>query len=355
MKLIDLGYEEWQSAITQQTEKEKPYLFQTVQRAVPDMDGFIKFLASIELNLKEYFLPRPSIIIVEVEEEEISTSDPQIKIIQQSSFNPWGIEDNSIQSIIVSPPYWNLKKYEIPDVIIGGNLSCKHKFVKKGKYGSFCTSCNAWEGQYGWEPTPELYIDHTLLWCQDAWRSLKKDGIFFLNFGDSYLDKCQLLIPERIAIALQDDGWILRNRIVWLKGNATPHPVKDRFSNKSEIIFFFVKSQKYVFNLDSVREPHKTDCNNWNRNKLGKNPGDVWIFNTQRAKLGHCAMMPEKLVKQLILCSTRVGDTVLDPFCGSATTLMVANQLGRTAYGIDLGYEEVQEQRLSGVQRRIKC
>ena len=204
------------------------------------------------------------------------------------------------------------------------------------------------------------YVCHTLLWAKEAWRVLRNDGVFFLNLADSYAgsggsggdynsggiregqpkykqaknqyqSKCQLLIPHRVAIALLDDGWCLRNTIIWHKTSAMPESVTDRFSKKYEYIFMFTKQEKYYFDLDSIREPHKEvsierlkravgNSNKWvngasgqqkhglsqprpnykdrigsmqskefdgadylcgNLNPLGKNPGDVWNIPTQ--------------------------------------------------------------------------
>ncbi|MEO0118685.1 MAG: site-specific DNA-methyltransferase [candidate division WOR-3 bacterium] len=164
----------------------------------------------------------------------------------------------------------------------------------------FCRKCGAWYGQLGLEPTIDLYISHILLITAELKRILKKEGTFFLNLGDSYSGshqgfglkrgvgekenlikkaiylkkyghtigrappnaksriprKCLMGIPWRIVIAMMDEqGWILRNDNIWFKINALPESVKDRFSVKHEYIFFFVKNQKYYFNLDAVREP----------------------------------------------------------------------------------------------------
>lgn len=362
-------------------------------------------------------------------------------IHQQSVFERWNIDDESVNSIITSPPYYALRKYAIPDVIIGGNKECKHEWGKEFKakqsgggwanpdyiggqkkdwdlgevsQGNFCVLCNAWKGQHGLEPTPygneHSYVEHTRLWAKEAWRVLKKDGIFFLNLADSYpsgggkaveqsykrqsaidtgaypdyspsaklrqsIPKCQLLIPHRVAIALIDDGWVLRNTICWFKSNAMPESVTDRFSKKYEYIFMFTKSPKYYLDLDAVRE--KCSSVNKLRNKnselsnngyigdrfskgerpeqhpLGKNPGDVWQVPTQPSGLSHYAMWPEKLVERMIKCSTKAGDTVLDCFCGSATTLKVAEELQRIGIGIDLGYQDISKKRTANIQKKM--
>ena len=367
------------------------------------------------------------------------------KIFHQSVFDKWHIEDNSIQTIITSPPYWGLRKYNIPDIIIGGDINCEHEFVEqdyirgndktagekqKSNLGSvnrdspvknaFCIHCNAWKGQYGLEPSYKDYIEHTVLWCKEVFRVLKDNGIFFLNIGDSYQtqsgvnagknpekyanlsmnaitnhikqqdlpNKCRMLIPERIAIALIDEGWTLRNNIIWYKSNSMPESCKDRFSKKWESIFMFVKNEKYYFDLDAIRElikkssidrieafkrnnekfdknKHKygenaqsgmevlQNAQNGDWLKKGKNPGDIWQINTQPSSEKHYAMWPEKLVERMILCSTKENDIILDPFCGSATTLKVAIKNNRQALGIDLGYSDIQERKLKNIQKNI--
>ncbi len=319
-------------------------------------------------------------------------------IHHQSVFDTWPIEDNSIQAIITSPPYWGLRKYDIPDIDIG-----------------------VWKGQYGLEPSYLDYVEDTRLWMKEAFRVLKEDGILFLNIGDTYgtvsgsmgsgkytdpklskeaneaqpkkndinMHKCKLLIPHRIAIALIEDGWTLRNDILWVKPNAMPESAKDRFSKKFEYIFMFVKNEKYYFNLDAVRElqsassikraeyairtnetyenrkdvklgheyigtsPTRLGRKNMHINIMnqGKNPGDVWNINTQPSSEPHYAMWPSKLVERMILCSTKEGDIVLDPFAGSATTLKIAIKNNRKAIGIDLGYSDIQERKLSNIQK----
>ena len=350
-----------------------------------------------------------------------------------------------------------LRKYDIPDVIIGDN-DCQHEWnviTKKASGGingnvgnncdtrihykaqiSSCIHCSAWKGQYGLESTPQMYIEHTLLWAKEAWRVLKNDGIMFLNIGDSYYNptkwtnkdgaqtiakgnprdlltgrkqdcglpfKCKLMIPERIAIALVDAGWTLRNTIVWYKPNAMPESVTDRFSKKYEQIFMFTKSNDYYFDLDAVREPHKEvsierlkravgNQNKWvngtdgqtkhglsqprsnykdrigsmqnteykngdylcaKLNPLGKNPGDVWSIPTQPSSEKHYAMWAERLVERMVKCSTKTGDIVLDPFAGSCTTGIVAESLHRKFIGIELGYVDISKRRMSKIQKRL--
>ena len=138
-----------------------------------------------------------------------------MSIYYQSVFDKWPIDDGACQLIATSPPYYALRKYDIPDVVIGGDNLCQHDFEMSKDHllnlqagnpefkrtwrkeatqtinnGGFCIHCSAWKGQYGLEPKPfgdnHSYLAHTLLWAKEAWRVLRNDGIFFLNIADSY-------------------------------------------------------------------------------------------------------------------------------------------------------------------------
>lgn len=185
------------------------------------------------------------------------------------------IPDGKIDMGMTSPPYWGLRDYGI-------------------------------EGQCGLEDTPEKYIDKMVIIFHELKRILKPSGSFFLNMGDSYgghsggyypqkdelrarkrqikfkgnnMPKCLCMIPERLAWALIEDGWILRNKIIWHKPNGMPSSAKDRFTNTWEYLFFFTKNQKYYFDLDAVREPLAESVMkgilSGSRNRRNKETGDT--------------------------------------------------------------------------------
>ena len=189
-----------------------------------------------------------------------------------------------------------------------------------------------------------------------------------------------LQIPDRIVIELIDSGWLLRNDIIWHKPNGIPGSMKNRFISRYERIFMLTKKADYYSDIDAVREPYRPGsigrtergytksgvpgealpdgrdfkCRSYVLNPLGAKPADVWTYNAQRVPgVEHYAMWPEDLVERMIRCSTRPGDVVLDPFCGSGTTLRVAEALNRKGIGIDLGYEDIQKQRLKGIQKEL--
>lgn len=178
--------------------------------------------------------------------------------------------------------------------------------------------------------------------------------------------KSQLGLPWRVALALMDDGWTLRKDIVWAKANSIPESVTDRPSSTHEYIFLFAKSDRYFFDLGALRQPHKMrpqrrpagrpvdttprpegqSKQSWptaarsepgvDGHPDGRNPGSVWTLPTAQFKGGHFAVMPPELARRAVVAGCPPEGVVLDPFSGSATTGMVAEQNGRKYIGIDL-------------------
>lgn len=251
------------------------------------------------------------------------------------------LEDGSVDCIVTSPPYYGLRDY--------------------GR-----------EGQYGAEPTLEGYVEAMRdLFCELR-RVLTDDGTLWLNLGDSYNKLKQLQgVPWRVAFALQEDWWVLRNDIVWHKPNAMPESVTDRLSCRYEHFFMFSNSRQYHFDLDPIREsliyPDAADGSRGSSARRtggtygtkgdghirpqsgkysdpshsqvhprGKNPGDMWSINTQPFAGSHFAVMPQELARRAIVAGCKPGGTVLDPFSGSGTTGLVAQSNGRKYVGIDL-------------------
>lgn len=243
----------------------------------------------------------------------------------------------SVDCIVTSPPYYNLRDY--------GHAQ-----------------------QLGAESSVSEYTDNLVALFREARRVLADDGTFWLNLGDGYGDSKQLRgVPWRAALALQDDGWILRNDVIWHKPNAMPEPVKDRLSARHEHIFMFAKSVKYGFDLDPIREdlvyPDAGDGSRvfGGKNKAaslntgssarrtgraytadgskGKNPGDMWSIATTPFKGAHFATFPLEIPRRAIAAGCKPGGTVLDMFNGSGTTGAAAQALGRKYVGIDINEE----------------
>jgi site-specific DNA-methyltransferase (cytosine-N4-specific) len=303
------------------------------------------------------------------------------------------LPDDSVDCIVTSPPYYGLRDYGT-------------------------------EGQYGLEPTPADYVETMRRLFAEARRVLACDGTLWLNLGDSYaaeppgdsehgmrsstlqgknaasplresvrtagVDRSKFLprknllgIPWRVAFALQDDGWILRNELIWHKPNAMPESVRDRLSNRHEHVFMFAKSSRYWFDLDAIREPHVserakrfagtkpggasrtgkaqgigvgsrtggplTGDHSGSSHPKGRNPGDVWSINTAKYPEAHFATFPLALPTRCIKAGCKHGGTVLDPFSGSGTTGAAARQLDRRYIGVDLNpeYHELAKQRFA--------
>jgi len=151
-----------------------------------------------------------------------------------------GFPSNSVQCGVTSPPYWNLRNYNV-------------------------------DGQLGHEATPEEYVRKVVLICRELRRVLKENGILFLNLGDGHFKsdspesiyklkpKDLIGIPWRVALALQYDGWFLRSDVVWYKPNASPEgSVYDRPTRAHEYVFILTKKGRYYWDQDAVRIPNES-------------------------------------------------------------------------------------------------
>lgn len=273
--------------------------------------------------------------------------------------------DESVDLCLTSPPYFGLRNYGV-------------------------------EGQIGLEPTLKEYIDKLVLVFREVRRILKPSGVLLLNLGDSYagssmtggnaginaqggvdgftqrrqfkkvqkLDgfksKDLMMVPHRVAIALQDDGWYVRQDIVWHKPNPMPESVTDRCTKSHEYIFHLTKNERYYWNADAIKEPakwerwggqtenktHQGTAKHLGNKKINelpikddKNARSVWSITTKPYPEAHFATFPPELAKRGILAGCPKCGTVLDPFAGSGTTLNEAKDLGRIAIGVELNPE----------------
>ena len=412
----------------------------------------------------------------------------------------------SVHCVICSPPYYQLRDYGEIKSIWGGSETCNHTWQteKTSTQGgqnvennppdvggnqhnqdgrlrggddiesNRCTKCGAWHGQLGLEPSLDQYIRNIVSVGSEIKRVLREDGVWWLNMGDTfnsggsnnnstspnvggpseesatsgtdatYQRKQKMLVPYRVAISLQQDGWILRNDCTWYKQNPMPSSVKDRLNTSTERMFLLSQNQDYYFDLDAIREQYsegtkkRVSQNDWEPNfdgdkrrghpredaetlnpdqfvhPSGKNPGDVFEVSTQPFSDAHFAVYPPSLIrkpiksgcpvkvcsdcsspyerdkieadreyergneewrseanlsnpqrdhdgdwryeaeflgwKQTCDCSTDETNPgiVLDPFIGSGTTALVAEEQNRRWAGIDLNaeYVEMAEERL---------
>ena len=272
----------------------------------------------------------------------------------------------SVQTCVTSPPYYGLRDY-------GGE-----------------------KNQIGQEQTPEEFIDELVKVFSIVRDKLKDDGTLWVNIGDSYYnyrpskgksypkqtvsktkqdlpdysskrnnklsnlkEKDLIGIPWMLAFALRQDGWFLRQDIIWHKPNPMPESVRDRCTKAHEYIFLLSKSKKYYYDNIAIKEPVKQDWGTRNRTAgkyhnagtglqphsgltksyTTKNKRSVWSITNKPYKHAHFATFPPDLIEPCILAGSKEGDIVLDPFMGSGTTAMVSKQHNRHFIGCELHEE----------------
>lgn len=289
--------------------------------------------------------------------------------------------DESINCCVTSPPYYGLRDYGAA-------------------------------GQIGMETDFREYIARLVEIFEEVRRVLKSDGTLWLNLGDSYnasgrvghgtrlgykqatnrasdfgqdkprpsddslKPKDLMMIPARVAIALQDAGWYLRSDIIWHKPNPMPESVTDRPTKAHEYLFLLAKSEKYAYDSEAIKEPCIEDrpLSNWEGRKAsgepirradpgltgqtngtatltsvaGRNKRTVWTISTDPFPGAHFAVMPTALVEPCILAGCPEGGTVYDPFSGSGTVGVVALRHGRNFIGSELNpaYVEIARKRI---------
>ena len=326
--------------------------------------------------------------------------------------------DKSVQCCVTSPPYYGLRDYGT-GTWVGGDQGCPHYRTSKytedditghkamgeagqavgdAIYKSVCPLCGAVrvDEQIGIEETPEEYIQRLVDVFREVKRVLKDDGTLWVNIGDTYntnsyhkteesngygkqgtnrgsyentvdrpTAKCckpkdLIGVPWMLAFSLRNDGWYLRQDIVWYRRNPMPEPVKDRCTKAHEYIFLLSKSPTYLFNHDTMLEPADYDgrkdtvmkrIDGYDEEMPVRNKRDVWDIPVSSYRGAHFATYPEELVLPCILAGSNEGDTVLDPFNGSGTTGVVALRNNRKYVGIDLNdkYIELSEERFNDV------
>lgn len=312
-----------------------------------------------------------------------------------------------------------------------------------------CGRCGAWYGELGheglhdcagWatgEDCGQCYLCHLREVMRGIWSVLADDGIAWINLGDTYAinggagnqgktghragrrhtqvntqtrktnvaPKNLMLMPERFALAMQADGWIVRRDLIWSKPNAMPESTKDRPATAHEYVWMLVKQRHYYYDAEAVRELRTSDEDSrsfrggayvngqhdnttvgkrkdrgnvrvrapagWDTEKgahgsvhrdgraqeveyrevrPGRNLRSVWTIATQPYKEAHYATFPPRLIVPMILASTRPGDVVFDPFAGTGTVAAEADRLGRRFAGAEINPENeaLQAKRMNG-------
>tara|TARA_Y100001973_G_C5140784_1_gene302817 strand:+ start:66 stop:1052 length:987 start_codon:yes stop_codon:yes gene_type:complete len=199
--------------------------------------------------------------------------ESMIKIYQGDIFDRIkDLADRSVNTVITSPPYFNLRNY------------------------------NDEEKQLGLEDTPEEFVHNLVKVFREVKRVLRDDGTVWLNLGDSYLPNKQLgCIPFRVALALQADGWVLRQDIIWHKPNPMPESVTDRCTKSHEYIFLFSKSQKYYFDNEAIKEDVANSTEEYRSSGAKRNKRTVWTITTKPFKAAHFATFPMDLIEPCVL------------------------------------------------------
>ena len=315
------------------------------------------------------------------------------------------LDDESVHCVVTSPPYWGLRSY-------GGEA-----------------------GMIGLEETLDAHIEALVDVFRQVWRVLKSDGTLWLNVGDVYANdgkwggttggkhskalhgecvgrtkhktglkpKDLMMLPARIALALQADGWWLRSEIIWAKSNPMPESVQDRPTRAHEKIFLMTKNEKYFYDADAVCTPakasslerekrsHENSQTAWGSSngyhganpKESRKPQDpwhggkfkrhgherhhhehrtvppedqtttanlrnVWTIPVSSFKGAHFASFPPALVETCIKAGCPAGGLVLDPFGGSGTVGFVADHLNRDSVLIEINpdYAEMARKRI---------
>ena len=240
------------------------------------------------------------------------------------------------------------------------------------QYNHSCKKCGAKrvDSQIGQEDTVDGYVQKMVEVFREVRRILRDDGTLWLNLGDSYMSakncapppqtvangnarsmptdfipanrkdqdglktKDLIGIPWRVALALQADGWYLRQDIIWSKPNPMPESVADRCTKSHEYIFLLSKKPHYYYDHEAVKEPAV-----YGQEK--KNKRSVWTVNAKGYKGAHFAVYPEELVTPCVLAGCPQDGTVFDPFTGSGTTAVVALKNGRNYIGTELNPEYI--------------
>lgn len=259
------------------------------------------------------------------------------------------LKDQSINTCITSPPYWGLRDYGTGEWV-GGNADCLHKSAKKNadKTGGFtgerirkiggsennkylkhkknCPDCGATrkDNQLGMEDTPEEFTENLVKVFREIKRVLRDDGTAWLNLGDSYGKNKQLTgIPWRVAFALQQDGWYLRQDIIWHKPNPMPESVRNRCTKAHEYIFLLSKKAKYYYDHEAIKEdakypqgPNSPQSIKKGKGEFGmdtrgglskigalakRNKRSVWTVTTKPFKGAHFAAFPKDLIEPCVL------------------------------------------------------
>lgn len=321
------------------------------------------------------------------------------------------LESESVDTCITSPPYYNLRDYgkdgqigleTTPEEYIE-KLVDVFREVRRVLKSDGTLWVNIADSYAGSGKGASNYPENARKYKQGSNRG-SVGNYLSKTTSPERKPKDLIGIPWMLAFALRADGWYLRQDIIWAKPNPMPESVKDRCTKSHEYIFLLSKSPRYYFDGEAIAEPcadssmarytqnidkqagsdrvpgksngnmkavlpryggkkYTEDPEVFYRTKSGhaydfrpkRNKRDVWTVSTKPFKGAHFATFPDTLITPCILAGSRQGGIVLDPFCGSGTTLKAANDCGRNGIGIELNenYEQLIGDRIGDYTRRM--
>ena len=240
------------------------------------------------------------------------------------------IEDESIDCIITTPPYWRRRN--------------------QGTEGITANS-------------QEEFLEHLMATMAQAWRVLKPEGSLWLNLGDDTTDGFVQCLPWRLVLDMIDrQGWHLVNEVIWNKIKTSPQGSQDHLRKVHESMFHLVKNDDFYYNDEELRHTYglivrndsknrgKTD-KSAKRNQQGIIPSDVWTIATQHSGTARYRIAPDMLYRLPIVATCPREGIVLDPYCGSGTACKIAYELNRRSIGIDTNAEFIRQAR-SGIEQK---
>lgn len=272
------------------------------------------------------------------------------------------LQPQSVHCVITSSPYWGLRSYDTKPQIWGGEPDCPHVYGFKAPTRC-CPNCGAWLGEHGQEPTLQMWLAHEVQLFREVRRVLRDDGTLWLNLGDTYATtpngtaaavardrghddrtfrdkphstatkeipaKNRLMLPARLAIALQEDGWWLRDEVIHNKANPMSSSVQDRTCPAHEMVYLFAKQPDYYFDDIAIEEPcspntrprrtdgrtikavdgglgydRRVDSLRYTYSSATRRKRSVWSLVSEPSGAAHFATFPTALVEPMILAST---------------------------------------------------
>ena len=241
-----------------------------------------------------------------------------------------GIEDESIDCIVTTPPYWR-RRSQGTESITATNM--------------------------------DDFINELLQTMAQAWRVLKPQGSLWLNMGDDTTDGFVQGVPWRVVLKMIDQQhWCLVNEVVWNKTTTSPQGSQDHLRKVHEFMFHLVKSDEFYYNDEELRRTvaliFRNDSKDRSKSTRAKGhqgivPSDVWTIGVQRSGIAHYCVAPDTLYRLPIIASCPRGGIVLDPYCGTGTACKIAYEMNLRSIGIDINPDYIRQAQASTEQKPL--